>query len=145
MNRHTPASLTWTRLMRFSNQSNQLSDQFLKSFGLTTAQFDVLAQIYFFHPLTQSELAQKILITQGGISRMLARLEQEGYIIRKQDWKTKTIILSEQGTHIMEQAVPEQLKFQSSMFEGALSEEELKTLYSLLTKVHKASLEINVP
>jgi len=76
---------------------------------------------------------------------MLARLEQEGYIIRKQDWKTKTIMLSEQGTRIMEQAIPEQLKFQSSMFEGALSEEELKTLYSLLTKVHKASLEINVP
>jgi len=145
MNRHTLASLTWTRLMRFSNQSNQLSDQFLKSFGLTTAQFDVLAQIYFFQPLTQSELAQKILITQGGISRMLARLEQEGYIIRKQDWKTKTIMLSEQGTRIMEQAIPEQLKFQSSMFEGALSEGELKTLYSLLTKVHKASLEINVP
>lgn len=43
------------------------------------------------------ELAEKVTVTQGGISRMLTRLEKEGYIVRKQDWKTKTISLTEQG------------------------------------------------
>lgn len=145
MKKNTLGSLTWTRLMRFSNQSNQLSDQFLKRFQLTTAQFDVLAQIYNFQPLTQSELAEKTLITQGGISRMLARLEQDDYITRKQDWKTKTIVLSEKGTAIMEQAIPAQLAFQSSMFDEALTEAELKQLYDLLTKVHKTSLQLTIP
>lgn len=140
MNRITRGSLTWTRLMRFSNQSNALSNDFLKKFQLTTAQFDVLAQIYTHQPLTQSELAEKTLITQGGISRMLVRLEQEGYIIREKDWKTKTIKLSAKGAAVMEQAMPAQLAFQSSIFEEALTEEEHKTLYRLLTKLHKHSL-----
>ncbi|MFC6333434.1 MarR family winged helix-turn-helix transcriptional regulator [Paenibacillus septentrionalis] len=141
MNRITRGSLTWTRLMRFSNQSNALSNDFLKKFQLTTAQFDVLAQIYTHQPLTQSELAEKTLITQGGISRMLVRLEQEGYIIREKDWKTKTIKLSAKGAAVMEQAMPAQLAFQSSIFEEALTEEEHKTLYRLLTKLHKHSLD----
>ena len=59
------------------------------------------------------ELAEKVTVTQGGISRMLTRLEKEGYIIRKQDWKTKTISLTEQG-EALERALPEQLAFQSS-------------------------------
>jgi len=141
MNRITRGSLTWTRLMRFSNQSNALSNDFLKKFQLTTAQFDVLAQIYTHQPLTQNELAEKTLITQGGISRMLVRLEQEGYIIREKDWKTKTIKLSAKGAAVMEQAMPAQLAFQSSIFEEALTEEEHKTLYRLLTKLHKHSLD----
>jgi len=125
--------------MRFTNQSNQLSNDFLKQFDLTTAQFDVLVQIKTYEPLTQTELAEKVTVTQGGISRMLARLEKEGYIERMQDWKTKTISLTKKGHSILEEAMPEQLAFQSSFFNEALSEEELKTLYTLITRVHKHS------
>ena len=54
-----------------------------------------LFKFSIYQPLTQSELAEKVTVTQGGISRMLARLEKEGYIVRKQDWKTKMISLTE--------------------------------------------------
>ena len=91
MRNNTIGSLIWLRLMRFTNQSNQLSNEFLKRFDLTTAQFDVLVQIHIYQPLTQMKLAEKVTVTQGGISRMLARLEKEDYIVRKQDWKTKMI------------------------------------------------------
>lgn len=144
MKNNTLGSLTWTRLMRFSNLSNQLSNEFLKRFELTTAQFDVLAQIYYYQPLTQSELAEKILVTQGGISRMLARLEQDGYIVRKQEWKTKTIMLSEKGRIAIERALPAQTAFQSSLFDNALSREELKELYRLLTKLYRGSSKIRL-
>ena len=127
MEQHTLGSLTWLRLMRFSNRSNQLSNDFLKRFQLTTAQFDVLMQIRTFQPLTQFELAEKVIVTQGGMSRMLARLEQDGYIIRKQDWKTKTIVLSTKGEDILDIAMPAQLAFQTSFFKEALTDEESKT------------------
>ena len=136
---NTIGSLIWLRLMRFTNQSNQLSNDFLKQFDLTTAQFDVLIQIKTFEPLTQTELAEKVTVTQGGISRMLARLEKEGLIERKQDWKTKTILLTKKGHSVIEKAMPEQLAFQSSFFNEVLSDEELKTLYTLMTRVHKHS------
>lgn len=145
MRNNTVGSLIWLRLMRFTNQSNHLSNEFLKRFNLTTAQFDVLAQIQLYQPLTQSELAEKVIVTQGGISRMLARLEKDGYIIRKQNWKTKTISLTEKADEILEVAMPAQLAFQSSFFEDVLSKEEEKTLYKLMTRVHKYSQKRELP
>ncbi|MGG3891231.1 MarR family winged helix-turn-helix transcriptional regulator [Metabacillus fastidiosus] len=139
MRNNTMGSLIWLRLMRFTNHSNQMSNDFLKRFDLTTAQFDVLMQIHVYQPLTQIELAEKVTVTQGGISRMLARLEKENYIVRKQDWKTKTISLTEKGEMILEEAMPAQLAFQSSFFDDVLNEEEMKTLYMLMTRVHKNS------
>ena len=94
MKKNTLGSLIWLRITRFTHQSNKLSNEFLKQFDLTTAQFDVLIQISTYEPLTQSELAEKVTVTQGGISRMLARLEKDKLIQRKQEWKTKTISLT---------------------------------------------------
>jgi len=145
MRNNTIGSLIWLRLMRFTNLSNQLSNDFLKRFDLTTAQFDVLVQIHVYQPLTQIELAEKVTVTQGGISRMLARLEREGYIVRKQDWKTKTISLTKKGNAILEQAMPAQLAFQSSFFDDVLTEEEMKTLYMLMTRIHKQGQIKEIP
>ncbi|MES5894648.1 MULTISPECIES: MarR family transcriptional regulator [Bacillus cereus group] len=145
MRENTIGSLIWLRLIRFTNQSNQMSNEFLKRFDLTTAQFDVLMQIRIYQPLTQMELAEKVTVTQGGISRMLTRLEKEGYIIRKQDWKTKMISLTEKGETVLERALPEQLAFQSSFFDDVLNEEEQKILYALMTKVHKHSEKKELP
>lgn len=145
MRNNTLGSLIWLRLMRFTNQSNQMSNEFLKRFDLTTAQFDVLVQIHLYQPLTQMELADKATVTQGGISRMLVRLENEGYIVRKQDWKTKTISLTTKAESILEQAMPEQLAFQTSFFDEVLNEEEQATLYSIMTRVHKHSQRKQIP
>ncbi|MFE4760745.1 MarR family winged helix-turn-helix transcriptional regulator [Bacillus mycoides] len=145
MRENTIGSLIWLRLIRFTNQSNQMSNEFLKRFDLTTAQFDVLMQIRIYQPLTQMELAEKVTVTQGGISRMLTRLEKEEYIVRKQDWKTKMISLTEKGEAVLERALPEQLAFQSSFFDDVLDEEEQKILYALMTKVHKHSEKKELP
>lgn len=145
MRKHTLGSLTWLRMMRFTNQSNGMSNEFLKRFNLTSAQFDVLIQIKTYAPLTQSELAEKVIVTQGGISRMLTRLEKEGLIERKQNWKTKTISLTKKGEDLIDLAAPHQLNFQSSFFEDVLSQEELKNLYTLLSKIEKHSQTKKLP
>ncbi|MDR4888346.1 MarR family transcriptional regulator [Fredinandcohnia sp. QZ13] len=139
MQKNTLGSLIWLRMTRFTHQSNLLSNDFLKKFDLTTAQFDVLMQISTYEPLTQSELAEKVTVTQGGISRMLTRLEKEGLIERKQDWKTKTISLTKKGREKLDHAFEEQLAFQSSFFDESLSKEEQKILYTLMSRVQKNS------
>ena len=139
MKKHTLGSLIWLRISRFTHQSNLLSNDFLKQYGLTTAQFDVLNQISIYQPLTQQELAEKVTVTQGGISRMLTRLEKEGLISRKQNWKTKTILLTERGEHKLNTAFQAQLAFQSSFFDCTLTEEEQKTLLTLMSRVQKYS------
>lgn len=139
MQQNTRGSLIWLRIMRFTHQSNLLSNEFLKQFELTTAQFDVLIQIATYEPLTQGELAEKVTVTQGGISRMLARLEKEQLIQRKQDWKTKTILLTARGREKLNHAFQAQLEFQSSFFEDCLTKEEQQLLLSLMSRVQKNS------
>lgn len=145
MQQNTRGSLIWLRLSRFTHQSNLLSNDFLKPFDLTTAQFDVLIQISTYEPLTQGELAEKVTVSQGGISRMLARLEKDGLIARKQEWKTKTISLTNNGREKLDNAFEAQLIFQSSFFDDCLSDEEQKTLYLLMSRVQKNSEKKKLP
>ena len=137
MKKSTLGSLIWLRIARFMHQSNQLSNDFLKQFDITVAQFDVLNQVWSYQPLTQSELAARVTVSEGGISRMLARLEQEGYIQRKQDWKTKWISLTSKGETKIEEVFENQLAFQTSVVDDCLTEEEQRTLYTLMSKLQK--------
>src|SRR5699024_9698609 len=102
-------------------------------------QFDVLVQISLHEEITQSELAKKVTVTQGGISRMLTRLEKDKLIIRKKEWKTNKISLTDKGKEKLETAFEAQLDFQTSLFDEVLSEEEQKTLLSLMSRLQKNS------
>ena len=145
MEQNTLSSLVWLRMVRFVQRSNQLSNEFLERYNMTVAQFDVLAQIHIYEPITQMDLAEKLTVSSGGISRMLTRLEKEGLIVRKQDWKIKYISLSDKGRTLMQKTIPEQTAFQSSLFDEVLDEEEKKQLYTLMTKLQKYSLEKQIP
>ena len=145
MEQNTLSSLVWLRMVRFVQRSNQLSNEFLERYNMTVAQFDVLAQIHIYEPITQMDLAEKLTVSSGGISRMLTRLEKEGLIVRKQDWKIKYISLSDKGRTLMQKTIPEQTAFQSSLFDEVLDEEEKKQLYNLMTKLQKYSLEKQIP
>lgn len=137
LKKNTLASLIWVRMTRFTHQSTLLSNDFLKKYEITAAQFDVLNQIGTYQPISQSDLAEKITISAGGISRMLSRLEREGYIVRSVEWKVKWISLTELGESKLEEVFFHQLKFQTSLIESCLSKEEQKSLYNLMTKVQK--------
>ncbi len=142
MRKNTLGSLIWLRMMRFTHESNLLSNEFLKQFDLTSAQFDVLVQIEAHGPLTQGELAKRSTVTQGGMSRMLGRMEKEGLIERKQEWKTKTISLTEKGKAKLDDAFGAQLAFQSSFFENVLTKDEQKQMLSYMSRIQKGSREM---
>src|SRR5690625_6238785 len=74
MRKNTLGSLIWLRIVPFTHQSNLLSNDFLKQFDLTTAQFDVLNQVSVYEPISQRDLAEKVTVSQGGISRMVRQL-----------------------------------------------------------------------
>ncbi len=137
--RQTRASLLWIRILRFTHQHNRLTNEFLQPFGLTSAQFDILMQIASYEPLTQRELAEKVTVSQGGVSRMLARLEKEGWIQRELKWKTKTISLTEKGWNKITEAYEPLLKYQTSLFDDCLTREEQKQLLTYMSRLQKHS------
>jgi len=145
MQKHSLSSLIWLRMARFVQRSNQLSNEFLEQYDLTAAQFDVLVQVQGHEPVTQMELAEKLLVSRGGISRMLTRLEKEELIIRSQEWKVKYISLTAKGRKRLDAVYQHQLAFQTSMFDDVLDEAEKKQLYAMVTKLQKHSQKKSVP
>lgn len=133
------STLIWLRMVRFVQNSNQLSNEHLRAYGLTVAQFEALAHIRNFQPITQSQLAEGLTVSGAGISRMLSRLEADGLIVRQQDWKTKHISLTPKGRELLERAFPSQQEQQASLFDDSLSEDEKVQLHALMKKLYDTS------
>ncbi|KHF40399.1 MarR family winged helix-turn-helix transcriptional regulator [Halalkalibacter okhensis] len=126
--------LLWFRLARFYNQSNRLSNQHVKKWGLTIAQFDLLAQVGARQPISQQELADKLLVSKGNITQMLTKMEKLELIMRKQEWRTKLLTLTEKGQQLYEEVVPIQESFQAAQFQK-LDRMEQKQLLAILKKL----------
>ncbi|OXS79331.1 MarR family winged helix-turn-helix transcriptional regulator [Domibacillus enclensis] len=126
--------LAWFRLSRFYHESIRRSNQHLKKWDLTISQFDVLAQVGASEPISQQELAEKLLVTKGNVTHMLAKMEQLGWVKREREWKTKYITLTPKGKRMLEDVLPAQEQFQADQFKN-LSFDEKKQLHELLKKL----------
>ncbi len=62
--------LAWIHLARIYHKVQQRTGQHLRRFGLTTAQFDVLAQVGAREGCTQQELADELGMSQMHVSRL---------------------------------------------------------------------------
>lgn len=134
------STLIWLRMVRFVQNSNQMSNTHLHRFDLTIAQFEMLSHIRAYEPVTQSDLAKGLTVTGGGVSRMVSRLEREGLLSREQEWKTKFISLTDAGRQRLETAYPAQIEFQSGLFDEALDEDEKTQLHALMKKLYEHSV-----
>lgn len=126
--------LLWFRLSRFYNRSIRETNQHLKEWSLSAAQFDVLAQIGGHDRLTQQELGRKLFVTKGNITQLLNKMEQLDWIKREQEGTTKYLSLTEKGRVLYEEVVPPQETFQAEQFDK-LNRNEQKQLLELLRKL----------
>ena len=78
-----PAVLAWIRLMRVYQKVRQASDEQFREFGLTTAQFDILAHIGAAEGSTQQQVADALLVTKSNVCQILDRMERTGLIDRR--------------------------------------------------------------
>jgi len=128
--------LIWFKISKIHNENILSSNRILKEYGLTLAQFDVIAQLGSVNERTQSELTEKLLVTKGNISQLLSAMEEKELIKRRQDWKIKYVSLTEVGIKIHNQVVPIMEDFQAKTF-SSLTDHERTTLLGLLRKIEK--------
>lgn len=126
--------LLWFRLSRFYNRSIRETNQHLKKWNVSAAQFDVLVQIGGHDRLTQQELGNKLFVTKGNVTQLLNKMEQLEWIGREQEGTTKYISLTEKGRALYEEIVPPQETFQAEQFHN-LNIEEQNQLLKLLKKL----------
>ena len=126
----------WARVARLYARNMRLAAERLRAWDLSVAQFDALAQVGAREGMTQQELAERLLVTQGNVTQLLDRLEARGLIRRCPDGRIKRLVLTEDGRRLHDAVVPAQERFQAEQF-AALSRGEQHQLLTLLRKLEQ--------
>jgi DNA-binding MarR family transcriptional regulator len=132
-----PAVLGWLRLMRVYQKVDRISNEHLKHWGLSVAQFDVLAHVGASEGMTQQELADSLLVTKGNVCQLVDKLEDRGLISRLHQGRANLLFLTDEGRRLFEQVVPAHEVAIAERF-SVLSIEEQARLYELLRKFDRA-------
>jgi DNA-binding MarR family transcriptional regulator len=132
-----PAVLGWLRLMRVYQKVDRISNEHLKHWGLSVAQFDVLAHVGASEGMTQQELADSLLVTKGNVCQLVDKLEDRGLISRLHQGRANRLFLTDEGRRLFEQVGPAHEIAIAERF-SVLSIEEQARLYELLRKFDRA-------
>lgn len=107
----------------------------LAEYQMTPEQWQVMRALWSTpNRLNQNDIAHLTLKDKHNVSRMLARLERDGWIIRQPDpadARASLIAPTEQAAHLR-QTIPDQLNAHFAPILGALSEDEVRHLLTLL-------------
>jgi DNA-binding MarR family transcriptional regulator len=128
--------LIWFRLARVYNHQLRKSADHLKKWHLSVSQFDVLAQIGSKEGLTQKQLADRLLVTQGNITQLLDKMAAQGLIAKTKEGRCNYLFLTPKGRELYLEVVPKQEQFQSEQFD-ALTDDEKHQLLKLLRKLDR--------
>jgi DNA-binding MarR family transcriptional regulator len=114
--------------------------------GLGRGEFDVLASIRRSGPpytLSPKEISATLMLSSGGLTGRLDKLERAGYIERlpdPEDRRGLKVRMTDEGREAIDAAVVAGLEIQDDML-GVLDAEERRRLDALLRKLHAAFAE----
>jgi DNA-binding MarR family transcriptional regulator len=138
----TPAeSLAWRSFLRAHAQiSRVLESQLVAAHDLPLASYDVLVQLSEApnRSLRMTELAERVLLSRSGLTRLVDRLERDGLVERRacpSDLRGTHAVLTDAGLDRLRQAWPTHLAGVAERVTGRLSTAEVDQLGALLAKL----------
>lgn len=137
----SPALDAWVRLLRsHAAISRTLSADLLAEHGLTINDYEALLLLARSEDgyLKRIELADGLLLTPSGVTRLLDGLERAGYVEKglcPTDARVHYAVLTEEGRRKLAEASESHLAGIRALFEEHLSERELVTLAGLLGRL----------
>lgn len=114
------------RILRLARIAESARDRVLNEFGLSVADFDVMATLRRRADSTglkAKQLQASVMITSGGMTKRLDRLESAGLIARHPDPDDRRgvlITLTSEGRGVIDDALPALLNAEARMVEEAL-------------------------
>jgi DNA-binding MarR family transcriptional regulator len=131
------AVTAWLRLIRVYQKITQAATAQLRPFGVTLAQFDVLAHVGAAEGITQQELADRLLVTKGNVSQLVDRLERAGLMSRRPEGRACHLRLTDAGRAVYREAIPAHEAFVDRHL-AALSRDEQAELLGLLRTLDRS-------
>jgi len=127
---------SWLRLARIYQKVDRASAVHLRGWGLSVAQFDVLARVGGRPGMTQQELAEALLVTKGNVCQLLDRMEADALIERRRVGRAKRLHLTPRGAALFAEVVPAQERVVEQQF-GVLDPADRESLLTLLRRMDR--------
>lgn len=131
----------WIRLYRLTRAAESELREFLRlRHGTTLPRFDVMAALdrRGDEPATMSELSRMLLVSNGNVTTVVDRLEEDGLVKRTvapADRRTIYVKLTAKGVRRFARQAAEHEREVDRIF-GRLGEKDLATLSELLKRTH---------
>jgi len=112
--------------------------------GLTLTEFGILEALYHKGPMLLGEVQRKILVSSGGITYLVDRLEKKGLVERREcpeDRRARFAALTPAGEELIERIFPEHAQCIERALSG-LDDEEKEEAIRLLRKLGKRAAEL---
>lgn len=145
MSTQIPALEVWIRLLRSHTSARRvLSAQLDAEHGLTINDYEALLLLYRAQgeQMRRTDLAQKLLLTPSGVTRLLDGLEAAGLVAKggcPSDGRVSYAILTRSGRRRLEGASESHIASVCELFEEHFTREELATLAELLGRLPGAA------
>ena len=150
--RLTPLELgAWRELLRVhATLTRELDEELRRSHGLPLSSYDVLIYLRAApgRRLRMAELADSVLLSRSGMTRLVDRLEREGLIVRdvcESDGRGSFAVLTEEGERVLSRARPTHLDGVRERFLRHFSAGELETLAGFWERVSPGAADLIDP
>ena len=136
----SPALDAWVALLRaHAAVKRDLSAGLLAEHGLSINDYEALLHLSR-HPdgVRRVDLAEALLLTASGVTRLLEGLEEAGYVEKRGcdvDARVSYAVLTHAGRAKLEEAGCSHVRAIRETFQGSLDEGELSTLAELLGRL----------
>ncbi len=132
---------TWRTFLRaHATVTRRLEHELVAEHELPLASYDVLVQLSEApdRSLRMTELADRVLLSRSGLTRLADRLERDGLILRKacpSDARGTLAVLTDAGLAKLESAWPTHRRGVAEHVTGRLTPDEIAQLGALLGKL----------
>ncbi|ULH16418.1 MarR family transcriptional regulator [Deinococcus sp. KNUC1210] len=133
----------YIKVWRAAHAMEVRANKHLALHNLTISQFGVLEALYHIGPLSQRQLADKILRSSGNLTMVIDNLERDGLVQRERDLKDRrimTVSLTERGLELIHSLIPQHIQNVMQVF-SALTPEELSQLAELSKRLGLSLVE----
>ncbi len=133
----------WVVLSRANNALSERLQASVSAHDLTLTEFGILEVLFHKGPLLLGEVQRRILVSSGGVTYLVDRLEKKGLVERREcpgDRRARYAVLTETGEELIGRIFPSH----AACIEGlmcALSEEEQRIAVSLMRRIGRAADE----
>ncbi|HLV25380.1 MAG TPA: MarR family transcriptional regulator [Gemmatimonadales bacterium] len=108
--REAEALSLWVVLARTARSIHEVAAAHAASHGLTLAEFGALEALYHKGPLLVGDIQKRILVSSGGATYVVDRLQQRGLVERRDspvDRRARLAALTDSGVELVRRIFPE--------------------------------------